>query len=166
MEAIGNNSKWATKFAVILCGLPLHGWVAVVPSRFHFVVTPLTVDRGILSNEEIPRMDFVHKWQPIMVPCLNSVSSWERPILSQMFVEAVLDFIHLWPWKWLEHLNSMIWRVSWYFCQYSVSDWTVNSLHFRKSVNSMGWTDSRVWAKARPRHLKETIALTESENIS
>ncbi|CAI9536595.1 unnamed protein product [Staurois parvus] len=34
-------------------------------------------------------MDLLHRWQPITVPRLNSLSSWERAILSQMFVEAV-----------------------------------------------------------------------------
>ncbi|CAI9563186.1 unnamed protein product, partial [Staurois parvus] len=45
---------------------------AVVPSCFHFVIIPLTVDHGIFSSKEISRMDFLHRWQPIMVPCLNS----------------------------------------------------------------------------------------------
>ncbi|CAI9535122.1 unnamed protein product [Staurois parvus] len=92
-------SASADPCSVILRGLPLGGWVAVVPSCFHFVIIPLTSDRGIFSNMEISRMDLLHRWQPITVPRLNSLSSLERPILSQMFVEAVLDFIHLWPWR-------------------------------------------------------------------
>ena len=74
--------------ALILCGLPLRGWVAVVPNHFHFVIIPLTVDCGIFSREEISRLDSLHRWHPITVPRWNSLSSWERPILSQMFVEA------------------------------------------------------------------------------
>ena len=75
--------------SVILCGRPLRGWVAVVPNCSHFVVIPLEVDCGIFSSEEILRLDLLHRWHPIMVPCWNSLSSWERPTLSQMFVEAV-----------------------------------------------------------------------------
>ncbi|CAI9567894.1 unnamed protein product, partial [Staurois parvus] len=49
--------------------------VAVVPSCFHFVIIPLTVDCEIFSSKEISRMDLLHGWQPIMLPCLNSLSS-------------------------------------------------------------------------------------------
>ena len=75
--------------SVILRGLPLHGWVAVIPNRFHFVIIPLTVDCGIFRSEEISQLDLLHRWHPITVPCWNSLSSWEWPILSQMFVETV-----------------------------------------------------------------------------
>ncbi|CAI9580305.1 unnamed protein product, partial [Staurois parvus] len=34
-----------------------------------------TVDRGIFSSKEISRIDLLHRWQPIMVPCLSSLSS-------------------------------------------------------------------------------------------
>ncbi|CAI9614667.1 unnamed protein product [Staurois parvus] len=34
-------------------------------------------------------MDLLRRWKPITVPHLNSLSSCERPILSQMFVEVV-----------------------------------------------------------------------------
>ncbi|CAI9606558.1 unnamed protein product, partial [Staurois parvus] len=34
-------------------------------------------------------MDLLHRWQPIMVQRLNSLTFRERPILSKMFVEAV-----------------------------------------------------------------------------
>ncbi|CAI9583234.1 unnamed protein product [Staurois parvus] len=40
-----------------------------------FVIIPLTVDRGIFSSKEISWMDLLHRWQPIMVPRLNSLSS-------------------------------------------------------------------------------------------
>jgi len=67
----------------------------------HPLMTRFMVDHGIFSSEEMSRMDLMHRWQLITVPHLNSLSSWEQP--SQMFVQAVcLDFIQLWPWKWLE----------------------------------------------------------------
>ena len=44
---------------------------------------------GILSSEEISRLDLLHRWHPITVPCWNSLSSWEQPILLQMFAETV-----------------------------------------------------------------------------
>ncbi|CAI9559875.1 unnamed protein product, partial [Staurois parvus] len=51
------------------------GRVAAFPSCFHFVIIPLTVDCGIFSSKEISRMDLLHRWQPITVPLLNSLSS-------------------------------------------------------------------------------------------
>ena len=75
--------------SVILRGLPLCGWVAVIPNRFHFVMIPLTVDCGIFRSEETSRLDFLHRLCPLTAPCWNSLSSWERPILSQMIVETV-----------------------------------------------------------------------------
>ncbi|CAI9541028.1 unnamed protein product, partial [Staurois parvus] len=56
--------------SVILRGLPLCGQVADFPSCFHFVIIPLTDDRGIFGSKEISQMDLLHS-------------------LSQMFVEAV-----------------------------------------------------------------------------
>ena len=75
--------------SIILRGLPLSGWVAVIPNRFHFVIIPLTVDCGMFRSEDISRLDLLHWWHPITVPRWNSLSSWERPILSQMFAETV-----------------------------------------------------------------------------
>ncbi|CAI9537209.1 unnamed protein product [Staurois parvus] len=49
--------------------------VAVVPSRFHFVIIPLTVERGIFSSQEMSRMDLLHRWPPITGPRLESLSS-------------------------------------------------------------------------------------------
>ncbi|CAI9623563.1 unnamed protein product [Staurois parvus] len=46
-----------------------------LPNCFHFVIMPLAVDRGIFSGKEISQMDLLHRWQPIMVPRLNSRSS-------------------------------------------------------------------------------------------
>ena len=34
-------------------------------------------------------LDLLHSWHPITVPHWNSLSSWEQPILSHIFVEAV-----------------------------------------------------------------------------
>ncbi|CAI9557922.1 unnamed protein product, partial [Staurois parvus] len=51
------------------------GCIAVVSSCFYFVIIPLTVDCIIFSSKEISRMDLLHRWQPIIVPCLNSLSS-------------------------------------------------------------------------------------------
>ncbi|CAI9579220.1 unnamed protein product [Staurois parvus] len=42
---------------------------------FNFVTIPLTVDRGIFSSKEISLLDLLHRWQPITVPHLNSLSS-------------------------------------------------------------------------------------------
>ena len=75
--------------SVSLRGLPLRGRVAVVPKHFHFLIIQLTVDCGIFRNEEISWLDLLHRWHPITVPRWNSLSSWERPILSQMFVKTV-----------------------------------------------------------------------------
>ena len=116
--------------SVILRGLPLCGWIAVVPNCFHFVIISLTVDCGIFRSEEISRLDLLHRWHPITVPRWNSLSSWEWPILSQMFVETVCmprclllyTCGHGSDWNtWFELFG---W-VSEYFWQYSVPSWTV-----------------------------------------
>ncbi|CAI9587248.1 unnamed protein product, partial [Staurois parvus] len=71
---------------VVACFTPLHpklcielgalcGRVAVIPSCFQIVIIPLTVDLGIFSSKEISQMDLLHRWQPITVPRLNSLSS-------------------------------------------------------------------------------------------
>ena len=73
----------------VLHGLPLRSWVTVIPNCFHFVIIPLTVDSGIFRSEQISRLDLLHRWHPITVPCWNSLSSWEQHILSHMFVETV-----------------------------------------------------------------------------
>lgn len=38
-----------------LCGLPIHGWVAMVPKCFHFA-TPLTADRRISLRKRISEL--------------------------------------------------------------------------------------------------------------
>ncbi|CAI9623647.1 unnamed protein product, partial [Staurois parvus] len=49
--------------------------VAAVPSCFHFAIIPLTVDCEIFSIKDISWMDLLHRWHPITVPRLNSLSS-------------------------------------------------------------------------------------------
>lgn len=49
---------------------------AFIPRRFHFVI--LTVEYSAL-----------HRRHPLTVPRWNVLSSWQRPILSQMYLEAV-----------------------------------------------------------------------------
>ncbi|CAI9554832.1 unnamed protein product [Staurois parvus] len=49
--------------------------MAVVASCFHFVIIPLTVDRGIFNSKKISWMDLLHRWQPITVLQLVSLSS-------------------------------------------------------------------------------------------
>ena len=101
--------------SVILSGLPLRDWVDVIPNHFPFVIIPLTVDCGIFSSEEISRLDLLHWWHPITVPRWNSVSSWERPILSQMFVEAVCmpRFLNLYTCGHGSDWNTWIWLFGW-----------------------------------------------------
>lgn len=41
----------------------------------------------------------------------SSLSSWERLVLSSRF--AGFDLLHLWSWKWLGHLDSVIWMAEW-----------------------------------------------------
>ena len=47
--------------SVILHGLPLRGWVAVVPNHFHFIMIPLTTDCGIFRSMEISRLYLLHR---------------------------------------------------------------------------------------------------------
>ena len=104
----------------------LSGGVAVIPNRFRFVITPLTVDCGIFRSEEISGLDLLHRRHPITVPCWNSLSSWERPILSQMFVETVCmpRFLLLYTYGHGSDWNTWFQLFGWvstYFWQYSVS---------------------------------------------
>lgn len=54
-------------------------------SHFHFVLISLTVDFGILVRE----VNWILGTVPITVPRWNSLRSWEWPVLSKVFVEAV-----------------------------------------------------------------------------
>ena len=92
--------------SVILRGRPLCGWAAVVPNRFHSVIIPLTADCGIFSSEEMSRLDLLHRWHRITVPRWDSLSSWERAILSQMFVEAVCKTLILSHVQLLKHITN------------------------------------------------------------
>lgn len=51
-------------------------------------LSPLTVDHGISSSDEILQTDLFQRWHPMTVPYLNSLSSLERPIFSQMFLNG------------------------------------------------------------------------------
>ncbi|CAI9564425.1 unnamed protein product, partial [Staurois parvus] len=55
----------------------------LLPLCYNTNTNNITVDRGIFSSKEISQMDLFHRWQPIKVPRLNSLSSLEQPILSQ-----------------------------------------------------------------------------------
>lgn len=59
------------------CSVLLGDWVAVVT-----------------ESEETSQLDLLQRCHPITVPRWNLLSSWEGPILSKMFVEAV--FIPRW----------------------------------------------------------------------
>ena len=99
----------------------------LTPNRFHFVIIPLTVDCWIFRSEEISWLDLLHRWHPISVPHWNSLSSWEWPISSQMFVETVCmprylllnTCGHRSDWNTLFHLFGW---VSEHFWQYSVAE--------------------------------------------
>ena len=70
--------------SVISPGLPLCGWVAIVPNHFHFVIIPPTIDCEIFRSEENTHLVFLQRLHPITVPCWNSLSSWDWPSLSQI----------------------------------------------------------------------------------
>lgn len=132
--------RWSR--SVSLRGLSLCGRVAVVPKHFHFLIIQLTVDCGIFRSEEISRLDLLHRWHPITVPHWNSLSSWERPILSQMFVKAVCmpRCLILYTCGHGNDWNSWFWlfgSVSEYFWQYSVYSCT-DAPFFKLCVSS--WT--------------------------
>lgn len=83
----------------------------------NWLIIQLTLDCGIFRSEETARLDRRH---PITVPHWNPLSSWERLILSRMFVETVCKprcFIiytcgHQSEWHtWFR----ILWRVSEYF---------------------------------------------------
>ena len=110
--------------SVILSGRPLHGWVAVVPNCFHFVIIPLTADCGIFRSKEISGLDLLHRWHPITVPRWNSLSSWEWLILSQMFEETIcMPRLLLYTCGHGSDWNTWFQLFEWvseYFWQYSV----------------------------------------------
>ncbi len=72
-------------------GLLLHVWVATVPKCFYFLILPFTVDRELSRWDQISQSDLLLKWHPIIMSCLNSLSSSEQPVLFcfvQRFVNA------------------------------------------------------------------------------
>ena len=103
--------------SIILRGLPLRGWVAVVPNCLYFVIIQLTVDCGIFRSEEISQLDLLHRWHPVTVPHWNSLSSWEWPILWQSVCLLLYTCGHGIDWTtWFQLFG---W-VSEYFWQHSV----------------------------------------------
>ena len=68
---------------------PTISWLSCCRSQTLPLCYNITDSCGIFSSEEISRLDLLHRWHPITAPRWSSPSSWERAILSQMFVEAV-----------------------------------------------------------------------------
>lgn len=68
----------------------------------------------IFSKEEIKKNVITQVSPYYLSQCLNSLSSCEAPIPSQMFSKAVCMpaclVLCLQPQNWLEHLNSPVWR--------------------------------------------------------
>jgi hypothetical protein len=60
--------------SVIKRRLPSHGFVVVVPSRFHFTITSPTIDFGNLRRVAMSLTDFLLMWQPISSPRSKSLS--------------------------------------------------------------------------------------------
>ena len=83
------NRGWqflhATRFSTFvgLCGLPLCGWAIVVPRRFHFTITALTVDRGSSRRAKIWGTYLLEWWHPMKMPRWKSPSSSVRPFYCQ-----------------------------------------------------------------------------------
>ncbi|CAI9542002.1 unnamed protein product [Staurois parvus] len=67
----------SVRFTPLLTPLCHFTWPTTLlfPVAFHFVIILLTVDHGIFRRKEMSQMDLLHRWQPIMVPRLNSLSS-------------------------------------------------------------------------------------------
>ncbi|CAI9591835.1 unnamed protein product, partial [Staurois parvus] len=65
-------SKEHVSTALGSCG----GWLSCCCSQLlPLCFNTITIDRGIFSSKEISRMDLLHRWQPITLPCFNSLSS-------------------------------------------------------------------------------------------
>ena len=102
-------------------------WLSCCRLSIASTLLPLTVDCGIFRNKEISRLDLLHSWYLITVPCWNSLSSWERPVLSQMFVtvwnslhaQVLLLYTCGHESDWNTWFQSFGW-VSEYFSQYSI----------------------------------------------
>jgi hypothetical protein len=78
---------------VIKRSLPGHGFVVVVPSRFHFTVMSPTVDLGILRRVVMSLIDFLLMWQPITGPCSKSLSSPDLPMLLVLLSNEQHSFL-------------------------------------------------------------------------
>ena len=75
--------------SVSLYGLPLRSWGKVAPTRFHFTMAALTVDRGSSSRAEIWGTDLLERCHPMMVPHWMSRSSSVRPFYCQCLSMAI-----------------------------------------------------------------------------
>lgn len=84
---------------------------------------PLTVDCAIFSSEEILRLHLLHQVASYhrtilrFTEPLRATHTFTNVCRSSLNVE-VLDFIHLWPQKWSEILNSWFGLVREYFWNY------------------------------------------------
>lgn len=99
--------------------LPLCGWVAVIPIRAHFVIIPYNIRQ--LMVKYLGGRTF-HDWA-----CWTYHSTMleftELLTVTHCFTNAyrdslhawVLAFMHLWLWKWMENLISIIWMCEWIF---------------------------------------------------
>jgi hypothetical protein len=67
--------------SVIKRGLPGRGFVVVVPSRFHFVITSPTIDLGKLRRVAMSLTDFLLMWQPITSLRSKSLNSPDLSVL-------------------------------------------------------------------------------------
>jgi hypothetical protein len=59
------------------------GWTVVIPRRFYFTITALTVDRGSCRRTEIWQTDLLERWHPMTLTRWKSLSSSVRPFYSQ-----------------------------------------------------------------------------------
>ena len=91
LQTVGDLCALRASASAVSFYVAYHLWLSCCRSQslFHFAIAPLTVDCGIFRSEEISRLDLLHRRHPITEPRWNSLSSWERPILSQMLGETV-----------------------------------------------------------------------------
>ena len=80
----------------------------LVARKFHNWTTPITVPR----------------WNEL----LRATQSFTNVCRSSLHAK-VLEFIHLWPWKWFEHLNLIIWMGKWIL---SAIWWNMQGLSWKR----------------------------------
>jgi hypothetical protein len=71
-----NSFKARRSLSVIKRDLPDRGFVAVVPSRFHFTVTSPSADLGSLRWVAMALTNFLLMWPPITSPRSKSQHPW------------------------------------------------------------------------------------------